>query len=260
MTLTPEERQRIYEEEKARREVHDRPKTEAGRNRGMSWGAAIGGPVLLLIIVFMIGSLTKSSHTPTDTAPSQPPTMTKADVMKDVSTMIGALHDMKSDMAGNSMGLIKAALEVFDDCARLIQKAQAEELTEDESAQVKALRRALSARQRQTFPIMRSSFGPIVSKELWISDLSAVTFGKRYSVIQFVGATFAAHANIANAQEVMHGLLMRLRFKQSRYKWYSEADKYSYYTIASPADDDIAIIDTDGTVTPIPEWTSPPSE
>ena len=47
--------------------------------------------------------------------------------------------------------------------------------------------------------------------------------------------------------------LTRLRFKQARYKWYAEADEYSYYSIASPADGDIAIIEPDGTVTPVPE-------
>jgi len=257
VTLTPEERQRIYEEEKARHEAQNRLRAEKSTKRNIGCLFVFIGFVVLMIVSAIIGSLTKSPKTASSTssadAPSGSPAMTKADVMKGVSTMIDALHDMKTEVAGESMDHIKFVLEVFDGGAKLIQKAQAEQLTDEERTQVGALRKALAARQRETFPIMRSSFGPIVSSELWISDGSAKTFGKRYTVILFVGGSFAAHANIAKAQKAMHGPLIRLRFKQARYKWYSEDDEYSYYAIDSPADGDIAVVDTDGNVTAVPE-------
>jgi len=257
VTLTPEERQRIYEEEKARHEAQDRLRAEKSTKRNIGCLFVLVGFVVLIVVAAIIGSVTDSSKTASSTSspsvPSDRPAMTKAEVMKGVGTMIDALHDMKTAVAGESMDHIKFVLEVFDSGAKLIQKAQAEQLADEERAQVAALRKALVARQRETFPIMRSSFGPIVSSELWIADGSATTFGKRYTVIQFVGGSFAAHANIAKAQQAMHGPLMRLRFKQARYKWYAEEDEYSYYAIGSPADGDIAIIDTDGNVTAVTE-------
>ena len=119
--------------------------------------------------------------------------------------------------------------------------------------QVATLRRALIFRQRQTFPILRDKAGGIFSNALWESDGKARTFGARYATVEFVNGSFAAHANIAKSHEAIRALLVRLRFKRAEYKWYSEADEYSYYTIESPKDSDIAIVDDNGIVIPVPE-------
>lgn len=257
MTLTPEERQRVYEEEKARREAQDRLDAERGQKRGVGCLPIVGGLIVLGIILSAIGSLMKpSDKTPsssTDNQPSPVQGRTNEAVLKDIVTMTGALHDMKVELAGQSMDHVKFVLEIFDGAARLIQTARLRQLADQDSATVAALRKALVARQRQTFPIIRDRAGPIFSKELWMSDVKARTSGDRFTTIEFVAADFVANANIAKAHGAILGALTRMRFKRAQYKWHAEQDEYSYYKIESPRDGDIAIIDLEGHVMPVPK-------
>jgi hypothetical protein len=272
MTLTPEERQRIYEEEKARLEAQERLKAEAKAREALSIPESkraprggigclsIMGGVLALAIVFaVIGNLMTPSRTKTTSKPDSQDASArtmltdKEEMLKNIGTVNTGLEDMNVGIAGETMEHIKLSLEVFNAAAALIQKAQSEQLTDEERAKVSELRKNLILRQRQALPIIRDKVGPIFSKELWITDAKARTFGDRFTTVEFVGASFAANANIANAQQAILAPLVRMRFKRAQYKWYSEQDEYSYYNIDSPSDGAVAIIDIQGNVTPVPE-------
>ncbi len=89
MTLTPEDRQRIYEEEKARLEAQERLKSEAKAREALSipeskrkprggWGlgclTVVGVIVGVLLLLALIGSLLPSSSSRTEQPqPSTPP-------------------------------------------------------------------------------------------------------------------------------------------------------------------------------------------
>jgi hypothetical protein len=271
MDLTPEERERIYLEEKARHEARrrldadaeraqwqaeERRQEEARQDTAKGWFVIVG----LVVVVFVLAGIGRSCQKsgvasgPSTSPPSatQAPSQPSLDVPAAVKTFVDALAEMKTARTGDSMEHIKFALEVFSSGAVLLQRAAADSLTTEQRAQVAEMRRLLVLRQRQSFPVMRDRAGPLMSKQLWEADGTARTFGDRYSVIQFVAGDFAAHSNIQKAHEAISGMLVQLRFRQARYKWLEEDDKYSYYKIESPRDGDIAVVTTEGAITMVP--------
>jgi len=262
MTLTPDERERIYQEEKAKRESTPRlfPETTRDDKKGSGCLTIIVVAIIAAVILAMLGRSQNSSdesEKASEPVPVQPQVFDHAKFSKDVAVTTQALHDMKSELAGESMDFVKLTLEVFNGAARLIQTAQVESLTTEERKQVAGLRSALVARQRVTFPIMRDKTGPIFSKQLWISDITAHTLGTRYSTIEFVASDFALHENIAKAHGAILGVLTQLRFKRGEYKWYEDQEEFSYYKIDSPLDGEVAIVDANGIVISVPLETHP---
>lgn len=192
-----------------------------------------------------------ASSTPASAAkkPAKTAEERKTEWLNDAQVMTDALAAMKTDQVGSSLDTIKLSLQVFDSAARLLQQSTSLSLDDDGKQRAAELRKVLIRNQAKAFPIMRDRMGPIFRQELWISDGSAKTFGNRYTVIEFVNASFAANRNIQAAHDQVHGMLTRLRFKQARYKWLSVDDEYTYYKIESPADDVVAIVSDTGAVT-----------
>jgi hypothetical protein len=91
MTLTPEERQRIYEEEKARREANDRINSEKGRKRAFGCLGLIVGGFGILIVLTLIGSLLPSSGDKSEQSQSQPtPPVDAAQQDADIKALMAA--------------------------------------------------------------------------------------------------------------------------------------------------------------------------
>jgi len=272
MSLTPEDRQRIYEEEKARIEAQARLKSEEAarkdpqapaseRSERSKWKVGCLASLGVLFGLWLIGTLmSPTSKEPTtsddkrvEAGPERAALMSKNELLKNIGTMTAGLQEMKTGIAGESMEHIKLSLELFNAAAILIQRAQLEELTPEERGSVAELRRQLSLRQRQALPVIRDKVGPIFSQGLWMADSKARTFGERFTTVEFVSPSFVTNANIAKAHLAIHAALVRMRFKRAQYKWYSGQDEYSYYDIDSPTDGSVAVIDLEGNVVPVPE-------
>jgi len=265
--LTPDERRRIYEEEKARLTAAAEVKAaeearRRGESRAVSSKATIGclGCFGLLIIIALVANIssqfaktTESGSGPAGVAGGSEQALGKSELLRRADIFKVSLDSMNVAVAGTSIEHIGLVLEVFNNAAQVIQRAQAEELGPEEMAHLSALRSALVRRQRQAFPLMRDRMGAILDKKLWIADGSARTFGKRDTGIDFVSGTYAANANIQRDYEAFRPTLVRLRFKRAQYRWYKDADEYNYYKIESPFDDDVAIISEEGAVTNVPE-------
>jgi len=170
----------------------------------------------------------------------------KAKILSDVRTVKEGLDSLKVRLTGDSMGHIKFTLEFFNAAATLVQDAQTTQLTDSELAEVVALHKILVTRQKQTFPVMRDKIGPIFGRELWASDAEAHTVGARYQTIQFVSGDFAANRNILRSHQAILSTLVRLRFKRAEYRWYREADEFTYFKIESPDDADVGVVDEQG--------------
>lgn len=169
-----------------------------------------------------------------------------ANLLEELDVTTHALHDMTVSIVGESMDHIKLTLEVFNAAAKLLSEAKLQELNRVAIHKVADLRKILVLRQRQAFPLIRKSAGRLFNDELWLADGKARSFGDRYSIIEFIAGSFAANANIAEAQKSMRVALARMRFKQARYRWVDAAVGYTYYKIENPSDDTIAKYDEYG--------------
>lgn len=78
---------------------------------------------------------------------------------------------------------------------------------------------------------LRMEYAKILAKEAWIEDIDVEISGKKSDVLTITGSHFAANRNIQAFQDGIHEAMVRLRFKESRYKWYKESDEYTSYTI-----------------------------
>ena len=118
------------------------------------------------------------------------------------------------------------------------------EAKRSEDANVQKLGKTLETKliqlQIKEFPLMRADYGKLAGSTLWEHDVNVSVFGTGDSTIEFSGAVFAANKNIKDAQQVIRDMLKNLRFDRANYKWFDGADEYSYYTIESLKDSEIA--------------------
>lgn len=250
MSLTPEDRQRIYEEERARREVQAQLDTEAKAKKGKGCLYNIGLGVLGLLVLSVIGAFVGPClQALNPSRPEKTTERTRAAVFADVATMSEALDSMRVQVSGQSLQHMGFSIEIFNGCATLIKEAQDAQAGLGEQKALDQFRVKLVQRQRQVFPIMRDQAGPAFRKSLWEADTEARTFGYRFGTVEFVSGVYARNVNIKKSHEAIRGVLTQLRFKRANYKWYSGDDKYTYYKIESPDDSDIAVISSSGEIT-----------
>jgi hypothetical protein len=130
---------------------------------------------------------------------------------------------------------------MFSAWTKMIRQARQYDLTDESEAVVDDFERKVIRIQRRSFPELRDAYGPAARRELWENDIEARTFGSGFRTIEFVGGLFAANRNIKDFQQGIRETLYKLRFKQSRYKWYDGADEYSYYDMESPDDGELRV-------------------
>jgi hypothetical protein len=104
---------------------------------------------------------------------------------------------------------------------------------------MKAIKMLASTKAR-AFPLLRKYWGDAAAADMWEHDIEVRISGKGNTVVTFTGGAFAANANIKNTQGTLSETVEALRFKQTRYKWYSGDEEFTYYTIESKADTESA--------------------
>ncbi|WP_373979880.1 hypothetical protein LN047_19070 [Achromobacter sp. JD417] len=57
--------------------------------------------------------------------------------------------------------------------------------------------------------------------------------------MEFVSAAYASNANIKKINEQMCDMLIMLRFTRAQYKWFAQAEDYTYYTLDAPKDSEV---------------------
>ena len=102
---------------------------------------------------------------------------------------------------------------------------------------VAELHAAMAAKQRVLFPILRRAYGDIMSRGLWKNDVAVRVSGPGYRALTWTAEMFAAHANIATAQEGAYERLMQARFTSSSYRWADGVGEVNIYRMKSPTDD-----------------------
>lgn len=132
-------------------------------------------------------------------------------------------------------------LAVFAAYAINIEEAQKYDLVPEDKAVLERFKKKVASEQKRVFPIIRDAYGPLAREKGWVHDMSVRTFGPGYRTIEFVAGMFAANRNIQGFAEGMTETMALYRFKRIRFKWYEDADKYTYYDLDTPKDTDFVI-------------------
>ncbi|MEE2566416.1 hypothetical protein [Hyphobacterium marinum] len=165
-----------------------------------------------------------------------------ADYVEQLETELASLQDFDATDWTSDYDRIVLGAGLFAIWGELYREGRDYELTAEQAELRQRFRRELIREQRESLPTMRDRFGPAARQRLWIADASARTIGNGFRTVEFVSGAFAANRNIQEFQVEMGDIFSLLRFKQSRYKWYEEADRYTYYDLITPDDDDIVYL------------------
>lgn len=152
--------------------------------------------------------------------------------------------DFKATPANQAdLEAIRKATTLFSALAEAINKARqsASALSREDAAYVKRIEGRLVALQQRTLPGLRKAFAAKSASLLWESDLYVTVGGDANTLITFSGGMFAANANIQAFQDQLDEIVTKLRFKQTRFKWFKGADEYTFYKLTTPADGKIAM-------------------
>lgn len=133
---------------------------------------------------------------------------------------------------------IRKTLTTFSALAETLNKARQNKdaLSASDIAYLKGVEKRLSASQQRLLPGLRIGFRKRAGEILWEHDTYVSLSGDGNRIINISAGMFAANANIKATQEQLAEVLTKLRFKEVRYRWYKEADEYTYYKLDTPPD------------------------
>lgn len=110
------------------------------------------------------------------------------------------------------------------------------DLSAEDIKYLKGIETRLSSFQQRVLPGLRLAFRKRADEMLWEHDVDVSVSGNGNTIVTFTGAMFAANANIKAVQTQLDDVAERLRFRQTRFRWYKEADEYTYFEIDAPPD------------------------
>lgn len=157
-----------------------------------------------------------------------------------------SLEDYTVDTYLDTKESIVLGASLFLTWAKIAEEGSSYTLNDNEKKILREFKKKVSIVQKNALPRLRDAYGPALRKVLWEYDMSARTIGSGFNTIEFVGGAFAANRNIKQFQLNIIDTLHLLRFKQSRYKWFKEADEYTYYSIESADDSALVVIEKYG--------------
>jgi hypothetical protein len=97
--------------------------------------------------------------------------------------------------------------------------------------------------QVKEFPRMRKKYADVLAKKLWENDIYVSVQGATNGIINFTAGIFAANKNIQETQNLLNKVLTEFRFKETRFRWYKEADEFTYYKLETPIDKELVTLE-----------------
>jgi hypothetical protein len=173
---------------------------------------------------------------PAATPAAAPRPDTDETVLKELDAQIENIGAGAPTYDSKEMVLLQAAM--FSNYAKTIAGAEARE---NPAVKKKAaeLKRRVSQFQVREFPKMRRAWVKAADQAMWESNVDATVGGNAAQTLTLVGGLFASNRNIKQTQDTLSEVLHQLRFKRVNYKWIPSADKFTYYTLKTPADTDV---------------------
>lgn len=112
-----------------------------------------------------------------------------------------------------------------------------------ENLELKKLANTLKSKARRVqvkeFPKLRKEYAKVVADKIWENDIEVYANGKGRKFINFTGGVFAANKNKKDWNNQVYEILKMLRFTQSRYRWYKNANEFTYWSIYKGKDSDL---------------------
>lgn len=129
-----------------------------------------------------------------------------------------------------SVSSLQMELVLFSIWSKMVKKGLSSKNPEIKklSAQLKSEAQNI---QNREFPKMRENYADVAAKLMWENDIYITATGNRNQFINITGGLFSANKNKLDFQNKVFKILEMFRFKQSRYRWYKGADKYTYWTV-----------------------------
>lgn len=160
--------------------------------------------------------------------------------------LVDLMDQIASERDAMKIGRIAAALKgegdtswILGQCdrwAQLVAGAAGFELTPEQRKDVAALRAEAGRIQRRLLPRLRASYAKTMNQELWREDHEARVLGDRHQILQLTGISFVRNINRAEYQSRIRSDLLRMRFRQARYRW-ADISEYNYYDLETPGDE-----------------------
>jgi len=136
-----------------------------------------------------------------------------------------------------SVESVQMGLVLFGAYANIIKEGK-DSPDEENKKLADQLQKKVITRQRNEFPVMRKNYTKVAAENLWESNIYMTTSGSNNSILNLSGGLFANNKNIAETQKTLLDILTQFRFKEIRYRWYKEADEFTYYKLETPKDSD----------------------
>ena len=103
----------------------------------------------------------------------------------------------------------------------------------------KELKGKVSKLQSKEFPVLRKKYAKLLADQMWEHDVEIKATGAGNSTLELTGGMFAANRSIKEVQTTLQETLVRFRFKQTRFRWYSGDNEYTYYELEVPGDKEV---------------------
>lgn len=213
---------------------------------------------MILILISGGGSNTSSTHSASQPISLTPDQIAQQEKAAQTNRAAGHLNQarafvsfltteedyFKTNKASDAdMDKIRKTLVLIESLADSLNTARKNkaDLSAEDIKYLKGIETRLSSFQQRVLPGLRLAFRKRADELLWEHDVDVSVSGTGNTIVTFTGAMFAANANIKSVQTQLDDVAERLRFKQTRFRWYKDADEYTYFKLDTPPDGKIAI-------------------
>lgn len=175
---------------------------------------------------------TRKSRAPT---PEEKLMMAENNLNSDISLIQSQISSYQVPIYNETQKILDQ-LNTFEKWSNLFPSSSAMEGHKKQKQELAQLKKKIQSIQIREFPKMRKAFAKLKGQELWRNDMTISIGGANSTVINISHHSFALNANIEDFNNSIFPTLTRLRFKQTRYRWYPESDKYTYYKLETKND------------------------
>jgi hypothetical protein len=193
-----------------------------------------------IVFISIVGSLNdKATPSSENTEINSEPVISDEQCLNDLKEEIASIKNLDTKIFYNDIPNLQISAGLFNGEAKKIEEARTRN-NKDINALANTLEREIRAIQVREFPKIRKRYAELVNEKMWENDIGVVAIGGANSTLEFTGGIFASNKNIKSSQEIISDMVKLLRFDRVNYRWYKNAEEYSYYEVKSLKDSDVA--------------------